>query len=179
MEIETKRLVLRPLREEDAQAMARAVNNFNVSRNLARVQFPYLLEDAQSFITLQRGFDPRSKICAIAFRCAPDELIGVVAYEFSSEKNNTEFGYWLRECCWQMGIMSEAAAALVAHAFTTSEITELHSACHLDNLNSSRILHRLGFEMTCEEMHFSLAQNKDVPAARLRLTREAWFEVQK
>jgi RimJ/RimL family protein N-acetyltransferase len=159
--------------------MALALNNLNVSRNLARVKFPYRIEDAQAFIALQRSFDPRSLTCAITFHCAPDELIGVVAYEFSSEKNNTEFGYWLRECCWNMGIMSEAAAALVAHAFTTSEITELHSAYHLDNPNSGRILHRLGFEMTCEKMHFSLAQNKDVPAAKLCLNRARWLEQQK
>jgi len=178
MELETRRLLLRPLSEDDAPAMSRALNNFNVSHNLARVKFPYKLEDAQAFITSQRGFDPRSVVCAITFRCAPDELIGVIACEVD-DTGAFEFGYWLRECCWGMRLMSEAAVALVAHAFTQPEITALHSAYHLDNPNSGRILRKLGFEETHQEMNFSATQGKQVAVTKLLLTHARWLEVQK
>jgi RimJ/RimL family protein N-acetyltransferase len=174
MELETRRLLLRPLREEDAPAMALALNNLNVSKNLARVKFPYGLEDAQAFIALQRGFDPRSVVSAIAFRCAPDELVGVISYERVSD-GQFEFGYWLRECCWHMGLMSEAAKAVIAHAFTQEGIETLHSAYHLDNPNSGRILRKLGFEETHQEMSFCLAQNTKVPSMSLRLNRSHCF----
>jgi RimJ/RimL family protein N-acetyltransferase len=124
MELETKRLLLRPLREEDAPAMAQALNNFNVNTNLARVKFPYRLEDAQAFIALRRGFDPRSVICAIAFRCAPNESIGVIAYEYGND-GQFEFGYWRRACCWHMRRMFEAAKPVIAHAFTQEGIETL------------------------------------------------------
>jgi RimJ/RimL family protein N-acetyltransferase len=169
MDIETKRLLLRPLRDDDAPAMVRALNTFEVSKNLARVPFPYTLDDAHFFITLQRRFKDPSMICAIAFRCAPDELIGVISFE-----DNLEFGYWLRECCWQMGIMSEAAAALVRFAFDQAKLGELRSGYHIDNPNSGRILRKIGFVETHQEMNFSLAQGKDVLVVKMQLTRERW-----
>ncbi len=178
MELETKRLRLRPLRDDDAPAMARGVNNINVSRNLARVSFPNTLQQSQDFIALQRTFDPATKLCAITFRCAPDELIGVVGYE-KNENGEFEFGYWLRECCWKLGIMTEAATALVTHAFTQTEISLLHSSYHLDNPNSGRILRRLGFIETHRAMSFSLAQNREVPVMKTRLTRDRWQAQQK
>jgi hypothetical protein len=39
--IETEQLKLRPLAPSDAIVIAREVGNFNVSRNLARVPYPY------------------------------------------------------------------------------------------------------------------------------------------
>ncbi|MDP8997848.1 MAG: GNAT family N-acetyltransferase [Pseudomonadota bacterium] len=179
MELETRRLLLRPLSDDDAHAMALALNNLNVSRNLARVKFPYMLEDAQAFISLQRSFDPCSKICAITFRCAPDELIGMVSYEYGTNGDNANFGYWLRECCWGMRLMSEAAAALVAYAFANGQVETLNSAFHTDNPKSGRILSRLGFVETHQEANFSLAQGKSVPTIQLCLTAEAWFTQQK
>jgi RimJ/RimL family protein N-acetyltransferase len=174
MDIETKRLLLRPLHNDDAPVMARRLNNYEVSKNLARVPFPYTLEVAHFFINLQRQFDELSKVCAIAFKCAPDELLGVVAYEFSAEKDEVEFGYWLSECCWGQRIMSEAAAELVRYTFTQTQILGLGSGYHTDNPNSGRILRKLGFEETHQEMNHSLAQGKDVPVTKLRLTRERW-----
>jgi len=178
MELETRRLLLRPLRDEDAPAMAHALNNINVSRNLARVAFPYGLADAQAFIALQRSFDQRSKICAITFKCAPDELIGVTTYEVDA-KGACEFGYWLRECCWHMGVMSEAAVALVQHAFATALLEALQSGYHTDNPNSGRILRKLGFVETHEELNFSLAQGKEVPVMKMNLPSARWLEQQK
>ena len=179
MELETTRLLLRPLRDDDAHAMTSALNNLNVSSNLARVKFPYMLADAQAFIPLQRGFDPRSKICAITFRCAPDELIGMVSYEYDINKDDAIFGYWLRECCWKMGIMSEAASAIVHYAFTQGQATTLLSAYHNDNPNSWHILRRLGFVETQHTMSFCLAENRNVPSTQLKLTAEAWAAQQK
>jgi RimJ/RimL family protein N-acetyltransferase len=174
MDIETKRLLLRPLRDEDAPAIAVGVNNFAVSKNLARVPFPYSIEAAADFIARQGEFAATKKICAIAFRCAPDEAIGVVSYEA-----NFEFGYWLRQCCWRMGLMSEAAAALVQFGFSVEGLAQLYSSYHADNPNSGRILRKLGFVETHEAMDFSLAQGKEVPVIKLVLTRESWLAQQK
>ncbi|MBG1233532.1 GNAT family N-acetyltransferase [Aestuariivirga litoralis] len=174
MELETRRLLLRPLRDDDALAMVQALNNINVSRNLAKVPFPYTLADAEGFIKAQRSFDPRSEVCAIAFKAAPDELIGVVSYVYGADAR-VEFGYWLRECCWHMGLMSEAAFALVHHAFTAGGVEALHAGYHADNLRSGRVLRGLGFEEIGSYAAFGLAQNKHVPAMRLRLTAASWF----
>ena len=177
MELKTRRLLLRPLRDDDAHAMALALNNYEVVKNLSPVPFPYRMEDAQFFINLQRSFDPRSMVCAIAFRCAPDELIGLVSYKFDDDRGPPEFGYWLRQCCWRMGIMTEAATALVKYAFETAKVDELHSGFW--NPISGKILLKIGFEETHQTTIFSVAQKKDLPSTKLRLTRETWLAQQK
>ncbi len=174
MELLTQRLLLRPFRAEDCHAVAQGLNNINVARNLARVKFPYQVEDARQWFELQKGFDPRSVIRAIAFRAAPDELIGTISYE-TRDQADAVFGYWLREFCWHIGLMSEAAAALVHYAFTSGEVEALASAYHKDNPHSGHILGRLGFVENRETMSDCLALNIKVPSIQLRLTREAWF----
>ena len=178
MELLTQRLLLRPFRDEDAHAVMHGLNNISVARNLARVKFPYAIEDAWHWFNLRHSFDPRSVICAIAFRAAPDEVIGTISYEYR-EGVDTIFGYWLRECCWRMGLMSEAAITLVHHAFTQGNVEALASSYHKDNPNSGRILRRLGFVETHETMSFCLALNTDVPSIQLHLTHEDWLAQQK
>ena len=177
MELETRRLILRPLRDDDAPAMARALNNYEVSKFLSRVPFPYTLDDARFFIALQRSFDPRSRVCAIGFRAAPDELIGVVAYERKADGEGFEFGYWLSESCWGMRIMTEAAQAMVAHAFLADGVDVLESGFW--NPVSGRLLAKLGFVETHQGTCPSLAQGKDVTVTRLQLTQEMWAGQQK
>jgi RimJ/RimL family protein N-acetyltransferase len=152
--------------------MARRLNNFEISKNLSRVKFPYGLRDAEEFITFQRGCDARSKFSAITFKCAPDEILGLVAYEYSIEKDKTEFGYWLSECCWGQRIMTEAAHALLDYAFTKAEIAKLHSGYW--NPVSGHLLRNLGFKETHESMSFCLAQNKKVASTKLCLTNAEW-----
>ncbi len=177
MELETRRLLLRPLQDHDAPAMAHALNNFEVSKYLSRVPFPYGLDDARNFINLQRGFDPATKICAIAFRAAPDELIGVIAYERKANGVGFEFGYWLSESCWGMRLMTEAAIAMVGQAFLTDGIDVLSSGYW--NPVSGRLLRNLGFVETHRTTILSLAQKREVPAVKLELTRAMWVAQQK
>ncbi len=176
MEIETSRLLLRPLRDDDAIAMAQALNNINVSRFLLRVPHPYSIDDASAFINEQRSFHPRDKICAITFQAAPDELIGVVSYELESD-GTTVLGYWLRECCWRMGIMTEAATAMLNHAFVVDQLAFLNSGYW--NPISGHLLKKLGFEEIGFAKLFSQSLQKEVESSRLHLTREAWADKQK
>ena len=177
MELETRRLLLRPLRDNDAPAMARALNNYEVAKNLSRVPFPYSQNEARQFILRQRGFDPQSKVRAITFRAAPDELLGVVAYEDKAKGETFEFGYWLSESCWGMRIMTEAAQAMVTQAFMSDGVEALTAGYW--NLISGRLLRNLGFVDTYLSSIFSLALNREVPVVRLELTRSKWLGQQK
>ncbi len=174
MELTTRRLLLRPLRDEDAHAIALGANNLNVSRNLTRVKHPYTIEDAREFLASTLNWDSRSRVRAITFKCAPDELIGIISYEVMPS-GQFEFGYWLNESCWGMRLMSEAAGAMVHHAFAVDGVAALNAAYHTDNPNSGRILHRLGFTDTGTVKVECLAQGKAVDCVRAQLTHEAWL----
>ena len=157
--------------------MAHALNNYEVSRYLTRVSSPYSLSDAKAFIERQRSFDPRSTVCAITFKCAPDELLGLVAFEQNSKDGTFEFGYWLSEACWGMRIMSEAAGAMVCHAFSSSTVNVLTAGYW--NPVSGCLLRNLGFVETHAAPSFSLALGKSVLSTRLELTAATWLDQQK
>jgi len=178
MELTTRRLLLRPLRDDDARAIALSVNNLNVSRNLSRVKYPYAIEDAREFLSSAHGWDTRTRICAISFKCAPDELIGIIGYEVL-QSGRFDFGYWLRECCWRMRIVSEAAPAMVINAFAVDLLDRLEAGYHTDNPHSGHILRKLGFAETGLIKEDCLAQGEAVDCIRLRLTREDWLAQQK
>ena len=172
--IETPRLILRDVHLNDVDTIVRELNNFNIARNTARIPFPYHRDDAMDFISFIRTLDSRSLTCSITEKSNPTEMLGIVSYEFSIEQNDAELGYWLSESHWGKGIMTEAVAAMVHHAFNTVKLEQLVSCYHNDNPVSGRILRRIGFVEVGQCTSFSKAQGKDVLVTNMHLTKEMW-----
>ena len=175
--IETQRLVLRPLRDDDAMQIVSALDDFNICRNLARVPYPYHRDDALDFLSFVAGRDQRSHFSAICKRQTPDRLIGIISYEWSDSRQNAELGYWLSQPHWGKGLMTEAATAMVKHAFTVNAHETMVACYHDDNPVSGQILHRLGFGRIGACSNFSKAQGKELPVTNMQLTRERWQQM--
>ncbi len=59
---------------------------------------------------------------------------------------NVEIGYWLSERHWGKGIMSEAVAAMVNHAFTQGSWLRIFACIYENNPSSMRVLEKNGFK---------------------------------
>jgi RimJ/RimL family protein N-acetyltransferase len=172
--IETTRLLLRPLRRDDAQDIAIKINTYEISKNLARVPFPYTMADAEEFLDWAFALDHRSAFRVITLKSAPDDLIGLISYDWVEARKRSELGYWLVQKHWGKGLMSEAAIAMVNHAFDKAGIETL-SSCYFDeNPASGQVLRKAGFETDGPCTHFSRARNCEVPVTTMRLTRAQW-----
>jgi len=171
-EIETRRLLLRPLRPEDEFTLAAALNDFEVSRWLRRVPYPYTRDDAKSFIASLDEVNPRDRICAITFKSAPGVVIGLISYEYLDGADAPEFGYWLGRAFWRRHIMSEAAVALIAHGF--SEGVQTFNSGYW-NPASGALLKKLGFTETGTKRMQALALGQEVECVKLRLDRARTF----
>jgi RimJ/RimL family protein N-acetyltransferase len=172
--IATDRLILRPLVSSDARAIAEKINSYAISKNLARVPFPYTLEDADAFLSWAADLDYRSAFRAISLKQRPDDLIGVISYDWMEEKKLAELGYWLVEEQWGKGLMTEAARAMVQHAFLVSGHDLLSSCYFVENPASGKVLLHAGFEVTGTCKHFSKAQGREVPVINMQLSQENW-----
>ena len=84
-------------------------------------------------------------------------------------------GYWLGVDYWGKGYATEAAAAVVDHAFTISKVQSLPSGYHKDNPASGRVLSKLGFRIVGEEMQESVGSGGTVDTWLLLLTRADWL----
>jgi [ribosomal protein S5]-alanine N-acetyltransferase len=173
--METTRLMLRDLRDDDAADLARELTSFNITRNTSSIPHPYTLADAVGFIARQKVKASASIKKIIVLKTAPDHLIGSVRLHIIPAENTCELGYWIAEPHWGQGYASEAAGFIVEHAFTVLNHATIIADYNTDNPASGRVLHRLGFSETGKSEGYSLAQGKSVPVTLMRLTRAEWL----
>ena len=160
----TPRLLLRPGWADDAAALTAALNEESLARNLARVPFPYSLDDAQEF--LARPIDTRHPRLLVFSRTqGVPRLVGGVglhAAEDNAETGAVEIGYWVARPYWGLGFATEATGALVraARAMGHRTIRARHA---VDNPASGRVLRKLGFRPTGDFVRIhSAARGEDV-----------------
>ena len=163
----TPRLLLRPGFPEDAPALAAAIADQAIARNLANVPWPYRMRDAEAFLASPR--DPVLPSLLIFERSngAP-RLVGACGLG-RRPSGAVEMGYWIARAYWSRGFATEACVALVDIARTLG-LPSLEGSHFLDNPASARVLEKLGFEprgLVAPRM--SCARGEEVPARLMRL----------
>ncbi|MEH6693172.1 MAG: GNAT family N-acetyltransferase [Pseudorhizobium pelagicum] len=166
--ITSRRLVLRPHRLEDADAVAQSLSDYAVAGMLARIPQPYHREDALDW--LQLHLSGASTEWALAVTTGDDVHIGVVGLE--QRGSDWNLGYWLNRFYWGKGIMTEAVGAAVDRFLRRMPGIEIHSGVFVDNPASLRIQQKLGFTITgCGDL-FNLSRNAMVPHVETKLRPE-------
>ena len=173
--IETERLFLRPLTLEDSSEIAAKIDNYEISKNLARVPFPYHLSDAEEFLDWALALDSRSAFRAIVLKSNPQHIAGIISYDWMEDKQKAELGYWLVPELWGKGIMTEAAKAMVELAFTHSHLDSLGSCFFNENPASGRVLAHAGFQVIGMCSQFSKARGAEVRVTTVQLSRNDWL----
>jgi RimJ/RimL family protein N-acetyltransferase len=142
----TQRLLLRPGWPEDAPALAQAIGDEAIVRNLARVPWPYGLKEAEAFLA---GPKAQDEIGLLVFRRthgAP-QLIGSAGIH-KDPGGGYELGYWISRAHWGLGYATEAAEAVVAIARDGWRLKQLSASHFLATPASGRVLEKLGFRPT-------------------------------
>ncbi|UYN98615.1 MAG: GNAT family N-acetyltransferase [Devosia sp.] len=167
--LRTRRLVLRAPRMEDAPDIARHLNNFEVSGNLARVPFPYHLSDARAWIRSRQG---QTQPGEANFTIEVDGMGYVGHLGFHMQGEEPGVGYWLGRPFWGKGIMSEAVEAAINWLFSASDFATIRSGVFYFNAASLAIQTKLGFTETGRSSLLCLARGAEVEHIDTQLTRE-------
>ena len=168
--LETPRLVLRAPRPEDAQAVAAIANDLRIAQNTARLPHPYTVADAEQFIA-QTSRDNGE--IAFFITLANDKIIGACGVA-TLDRKGPEIGYWLGVRYWGKGYATEAARAVIDHAFTTLGYDALRAGARVSNPASRRVLEKCGFQWTSVELRRIRAISSAAPVDRFRLDRGLW-----
>lgn len=158
----TPRLTLRPLEPDDAEALVAGVGNYDVSRWLSALPYPYRQGDAAWFIEKTRA--EAMPVWAI---CDAGGLVGVIGAEDG-------LGYWLARPAWRKGYAFEAARAVTDHWFGDMGQGRLLSAVFHGNDRSAAVLKALGFRPVAEVSRRAGTLSQDLSATQLELTRDRW-----
>ena len=163
----TPRLLLRPGFPEDAPALAIAMADQAIARNLAVVPWPYALRDAEAFLASPRDPVLPSLLVFERTHGAP-ELVGSCGLGRRAS-GAVEMGYWIARPFWGRGFATEACAALIDIARALG-LRQLEASHFIDNPASARVLDKLGFESTgLIAPRLSCARGEEVPARLMRL----------
>ena len=163
----TPRLLLRPGFPEDAPALAAAISDEAIVRNLATAPWPYSMRDAEAFLASPR--DPILPSLLIFERgTGAPQLVGACGLG-RRPSGSVEMGYWIARSFWGRGLATEACSALVDVARALG-LQSLEGSHFLDNPASARVLEKLGFlPLGIVAPRMSCARGEEVPARLMRL----------
>lgn len=142
----TQRLTLRPSWLEDADAITQAIAHEEVAFKLARLPWPYTIDNARDWLSRQPG--PRDvSLSILAHEGDPNpRLIGGIGIH--PDGDGHELGYWLTPSAWGRGYATEAGRAMLGIARHAMGLKALSSGYFVDNPASANVLTKLGFRPT-------------------------------
>jgi RimJ/RimL family protein N-acetyltransferase len=172
--LETGRLILRHPEERDVAPMTALANRREIATRLALMPHPFYECHAAAFVESLATLPQPHGVFAITLKPG-GQFIGMCGYGPRHDNGELDMGYWLGVDYWGKGYATEAAAAVVDHAFSISKVEALPSGYHKDNPASGRVLAKLGFRIVGEEMQESVGAGGVVDTWLLVLTRADWL----
>nr|WP_272874426.1 GNAT family N-acetyltransferase [Pseudaestuariivita rosea] len=165
-ELKTPRLSLRPMTAQDAPALAALAGVPEVARMIFRAKVPWPVEEVRDFIEEWRWRDQ------LGFRLGvyrKDQLIGCVGIGRWAETF-----YFFDRAHWGRGYAYEAMQIFLTACYARFDIDHISADVFHDNPGSMRVLEKLGFEKTGEDMGTSAARLEPAPVSLYRLTRHTF-----
>jgi [ribosomal protein S5]-alanine N-acetyltransferase len=146
--LETERLLLRPLTQADAPAMARLAGRREIADTTISIPHPYSEEQARQWIAGHVDLFANGKFCVFGMQLKREgTLIGTIGLrEIDAEHSQAELGFWVGVGCWGQGYATEAARAVVRFGFEQMDLNRIYAHHMLRNPASGRVLAKLGMK---------------------------------
>jgi ribosomal-protein-alanine N-acetyltransferase len=138
--IETKRLILRKIQENDFSAFAGYYGDPEVCELL--FGYPEIDDDA---IAAAFDFNLGLELCFSIVLKSTGEVIGNIHFVNITEHYLAEAGYILHPDHWGRGFMAEALTAAINFAFNDYGLSKIRAATEMGNAPSVKLLERCGF----------------------------------
>lgn len=137
---------IRAWKAEDADALAKAINNKKVQDNLRDgLPSPYTISDAKEYISAMLSSDDNS---TFAWAITVDDIavgsIGVFRKD-NVHHLTAEMGYYIDEEYWGKGITTEAVKKVCSYIFEKTDIVRIFADPYAFNTGSCRVLEKAGF----------------------------------
>lgn len=170
--IVTERLFMRPVCVEDLDRIVQLLNNFNVSKTLSSVPFPYTIDDARKFIAakMKEMYEDNSAVVLSILDRKSGQLMGKIGY------NSDRLGYWLGEQYWGQGFVKEALHTFVHFLFNVCHLDEIKVSAMPSNKASVRLIEGINAVPTIREEIYCTAIQKMEIIQSYKLTREDYVK---
>ena len=177
--LKTERLILRPWREDDAQALFAYASDPEVgppagwpphtSVENSREIIRNVLSKPETYAVCRKDGKPIGSV-GLKLRGSTD---------MTDREDESELGYWLGKPFWGQGLIPEAAGELLRYAFEVLEMRAVWCGYYDGNEKSKRVQQKLGFvyRYTTENLDVKLMNELRTGHTNL-MTRERWQKTQ-
>jgi len=176
--LRTERLSLRPPRPEDAPALHRLVNDWEVVRNLSRLPYPYpraLTDEWIASTAAQIEEGTAYHLAIIGEENGAEMFIGCIGLRLGEIPREANIGYWVGRRFWGHGVATEAVGRAARWALANLPIDTLRACVAVDNLASASVLRRLGFRHSGNGTEDFLARGAAQPVLVFEASRSDIF----
>ena len=175
--LQTPRLVLREIADDDAGAIFRIRSDFRVTRLNSGAAFTDL-HDAHFLIRSMREAyqECREVRWGVTLKNEPD-VIGMCGFNgWHHIDRRASIGFDLAQAFWRQGIMGEAVREVVRFGFTEMNLNRIEADASAENAASLALLQSVGF--TCEgrqrQQYFQEDENGFHDLVLFGLLRREW-----
>ncbi|MDX1396173.1 MAG: GNAT family N-acetyltransferase [Gemmatimonadota bacterium] len=140
----TDRLLLRPYRDDDADAVQRLAGAEEVARGTLTIPHPYPDGMAAHWIATHEELWSGTEALILAMDSPDDGLVGSIGLMFEMDHNRAELGYWVGVPHWGRGYATEAGRGLLAYGFEHLKLRRVYAQHFAWNVGSGRVLQKLG-----------------------------------
>lgn len=144
--IETRRLILHPLKPVDASALLAIFSDPQVMKYWNTPPWTSL-NDALDFIQQsEAAMQDRQSLTLGIYLKDTGQLLGkCMLFGYSPQSRRAEIGFGLGSESWGKGYIAEAGRALIDYGFATLGLRRIEAEIDPDNTGSAKALERLGF----------------------------------
>ncbi len=173
--IETDRLVLRPVVENDIPALLGINSDDDVTRFLTYRSWRSLADGMAWLERVRSVMVTGSALQLVLARKDTEDVVGaVVLFHYDGVAGLGEIGYVIGKRFWRQGFAREALIAIIDHAFVDLGLRRLEAEVDPANLASMRLLESLRFMQEGLLSQKRLAKGLCSDSAVYGLLREAW-----
>ena len=143
--ISTKRLLLRPFKLSDAEAVSLLCNDYDVHMGTLALPYPYTMAHALSWIPSHEENFEQDKAYEFAITDKTTEtLYGCIGLSNHQNDRNGEVGYWVGKAFWGNGYASEALVGVIDFAFSRKNYHRVYGRHFESNPASGRVMEKAG-----------------------------------
>ncbi|MBR7794485.1 MAG: GNAT family N-acetyltransferase [Bacillota bacterium] len=145
--LETDRLVLRELTNEDAEGIFACFSNDDLTRFYGQETLKSI-EEAEKFVDFfSKNYSEKRGIRWGIERKGTNGIIGTIGFNAWSPKHKrAEIGYEIHPEQWRKGYISEAVSKVLSYGFDLMGLNRIGAVVFIENDASNKLLEKVGFQ---------------------------------
>jgi len=145
LNIQTARLLLRPLKLSDAPDIQLLAGDRDVASTTRNIEHPYENGMAEKWIkSCQEKSDAGELINFAITLHSGGSFLGAIELHPDKGARDAELGYWVGKPYWNQGYATEAVEAVIRHGLVELKLDRVYAAHFTRNPASGRVMQKAG-----------------------------------